>query len=381
MKIINGSVDKPKGFLANGLWCGIKRSGKPDLGLIISEIPAACSAVFTKNSVKAAPLIISQKHAKNNKAQAFIVNSGNANCFTGDFGLIYAKKTTCLIGELLNIPKENVIVASTGIIGKPLPFKKIEDSCPNLVNGLNNIDGGQQVAKAILTTDKKTKEICVKITIGGKEVTIGGCAKGSGMIAPNMATMLGFITSDICISPEMLKEALRQANEESFNCITMDGCMSTNDMLAILANGMAGNKRIEKKGKNYKIFAEALKYVCLDLAKKIILDGEGATKFIEINILGAQSNKQAKDIGLAVANSVLVKTAAFGNNPNWGRIAAAVGSLGIKKITEKNLKFKFSPFDEEEITITIYLNIGKGHAKIYTSDLSHEYIRINGAYN
>lgn len=381
MKTIKGSITQAKGFIANGLCCGIKRSGKPDLALIASKIPATCAAVFTKNSVKAAPLIVCQKHVANLKAQAFVINSGNANCFTGDFGLVYAQKTTEVIGNLLNIPKEDVLVASTGIIGKPLPYAKIENACPQLVKGLTAKSGEKKVAKAILTTDKYTKEICVQIKLDEKTVTIGGCAKGSGMIAPNMATMLAFITTDANISGKMLKEALKFANDDSFNCITMDGCMSTNDMVAVMANGTAGNKTISQKGKDFDIFCEALHFVCLDLAKKIILDGEGATKFIEININEAQSNKQAKEIGLAIANSILVKTAAFGNNPNWGRIAAAVGSLGIKKINEKNLKIQFTPFTKKEIAITVSLGLGEGCAKVYTSDLSYEYIKINGDYN
>ncbi|MCK5180317.1 MAG: bifunctional glutamate N-acetyltransferase/amino-acid acetyltransferase ArgJ [Candidatus Omnitrophica bacterium] len=363
MKIISGGIAKPKGFKANGINCGIKSSGKLDLGLITSDCLAVSASVFTKNSVKAAPLMISQKHAKNNKVQAVIVNSGNANCFTGSFGLIYAERTTALIGKLLEIPKEDVIVASTGIIGKPLPFKKIKKSASQIVKGLS-ITGSNVLAEAILTTDTKTKEIAVAITIGGKKVTIAGCAKGSGMIAPNMATMLGFITTDAAISPKMLKNAFKKAVDQSFNCITVDGCMSTNDMVTVMANGYAKNKTISKPGKDFNTFAKALSFVCLDLAKKIVLDGEGATKFIEVNCLDAQNAKQAKTVALQIANSNLVKTAACGDNPNWGRVAAAVGSLGINKVTENNLRIKFSPFDKKEIHITVDLNLGYAKATI-----------------
>jgi len=212
-------------------------------------------------------------------------------------------------------------------------------------------------------------------------LVFAGCAKGSGMIAPNMATMLGFITTDASISPKMLKAAFAKAVDQSFNCITVDGCMSTNDMVAVMANGMANNKMISEPGKNFNVFCRALQFVCLDLAKKIVLDGEGATKFIRINCLGARSEKQARTVGMAIADSNLVKTAAFGSNPNWGRVAAAVGSLGVSKVTEKNLQIKFSSFDKKEICITVDLNIGPAKATVYTSDLSLKYVRINERYN
>lgn len=380
MKILNSGVTTPKGFKANGLWCGIKRSGKPDLALITSDVIAIGAASFTKNSIKAAPLLVTQKHIKNNKIQAFVVNSGNANCFTGEFGLKYAQETTAIFSKLLNIKKENVIVASTGIIGKPLPFEKIKGASSDLVKGLS-IDGSHSAAKAILTTDLKTKEISVEFTIDKKKVKIGACAKGSGMIAPNMATMLAFITTDVAITPKMLKLALKNAVDLSFNCITIDGCMSTNDMAAIMANGLAGNKIINTNNKNFIEFSKALNYVCLDLAKKMLIDGEGATKFITIKILNATTEKQAKTIALAIANSVLVKTAAFGSNPNWGRVAAAVGSLGIKNIKEENLKIKFSSFDKKDIEIITDIGIGNKNATAYTTDLSYEYVRINAEYN
>ena len=380
MKVIKGGVSTAKGFKANGLSAGIKRSGKPDLGLIYSDILACGACLFTLNSVKAAPVIVSQKHIRNGKAQAFIVNSGNANCFTGKFGLMYAERTTETFGKLLNIPKENVIVSSTGIIGVPLPYKKIEKAAKSLVVGLSPT-GGQKVAKSILTTDLIQKECCVEITIGGKRVTIGGCSKGSGMIAPNMATMLAFITTDAAISSKMLKAALKQANDQSFNCISVDGCMSTNDMVAIMANGLAKNKTISATGKDFNTFTSALSYVCLELAKKIVIDGEGATKFIEIHVDGAKTQKQAREVGLKVADSNLVKTAAFGSDPNWGRVCAAVGSVGIKNVTDQRLKINFSSFAKKEIRINIDLGIGKSKAVVYTSDLSHDYIRINVAYN
>lgn len=268
MKILkNGSVSSPLGFKASGVWSGIKKSGKPDLALIISENLATSAGVFTKNSVKAAPLIISQKNIANHKAQAIVVNSGNANCFTGEIGLKHAKQTTEIFAKLLNISANDVIVTSTGIIGKTLPFDKIKAAAPKSVASLSS-QGGESAAKAIITTDLTLKQIAVKIKLGDKMVTIGGCAKGSGMVAPNMATILGFVTTDAAINAVMLKKALKDANHHSFNSITVDGCMSTNDMLVVMANGLAKNKTIVSDGKNYQTFLKALKYVCLDWQKK-----------------------------------------------------------------------------------------------------------------
>ncbi len=382
MKVIQGGVTQPKGFKANGMFCGIKRSGNPDLSLIYSETPATTAGVFTLNSVKAAPLLVTQKHLKESKgvSQAIITNSGNANCFTGRFGYIYAQRTTEVIAGILGIPKKYVLVSSTGIIGKPLPFDKIQNAAPELVKGLSET-GSEKAAWGILTTDTKTKDMTVEVMIGGKKVTIGAIAKGSGMTAPNMATMLAFITTDAAISSTLLKEALKEAVNESFNSISIDGCMSTNDMVVVMANGAASNKKMIQKKKDYQTFLAALKHVCLNLAKQIVLDAEGATKFIEVHVNGAQSKEQARQIGLVVANSNLVKTAAFGSNPNWGRVAAAVGSIGIKKISEENLKIRFSPFDKKDISIFVDLNLGKAKAVIYTSDLSYEYVKINGEYN
>jgi len=379
MKHFNGSITTPKGFKVNGIHCGIKRV-KPDLGLIVSDAPCVCAGVFTKNSIKAAPLLVSEKHLKNNKAQAIIVNSGNANCFTGEKGYAHAVKMTTALAPHLKLKPEDIIVTSTGIIGKPLPIKKITDGYAKIVKGLRTTKT-TQFAKSILTTDKYTKEICIKTTIGGKTITLGGCAKGSGMVAPNMATMLGFVTTDVCITPAMLKAALKIATDQSFNCITIDGCMSTNDMVIVMANGLTGNTTITTKGKDFNSFTQALSAVCLDLAKKIVLDGEGATKFIEVNVLGAENAVQAKKIGLAIANSNLVKTAAYGCNPNWGRVAAAVGSLGIKKITEEKMDITFSSFAKKNITINVNVHCGNAKATAFTSDLSKEYVRINGEYN
>ncbi len=379
MNVIKGGITAPQGYRANGLYCGIKRSGKLDLGLICSIKPAVTVGVFTKNSIKAAPLLVTMRKIKKGVARAVIVNSGNANCYTGAFGVKYAEGSTECVAKELGVAAGEVLVTSTGIIGKQLPYNKIIDAVPALVKGLS-VGGGLKFAQAIMTTDLKLKQIAVTVTLGGKKVTIGACGKGSGMIEPNMATMLGFITTDAAISPKMLKLALKNSTDKSFNAITVDGCQSTNDMVTFMANGLAGNKTITKPGKDFDLFCKVLDHVCIDLAKKIVLDGEGATKFIEIHVNGAKDFKQAKTIALKVANSNLVKTAAFGSNPNWGRVAAAVGSLGLK-IAEEDLKIDFSSFKEKNISISVGLNLGSAKATVWTSDLSYEYVKINGEYN
>ncbi len=380
MKITKGTITAPKGFKAAGINCGIKRSKKLDLGLIVSETKASATAVFTKNSVKAAPLLISQKHLRNSEAQAIIVNSGNANCFTGKFGLNYAQDTTQYAADALGIKKTDIVVTSTGIIGKPLPIKKIEKGIPTLVKKLSSA-ANKNFEKSILTTDLVTKNSCVEVRLGGKKITIAGCAKGSGMIAPNMATMLGFVTTDAAVSKTLLKQALKEATAASFNRISVDGCISTNDMVVIMANGAARNKSIGSKGKDYNTFVQGLSHVCLDLAKKIVLDGEGATQFIEIKVCAAKTKIQAEKVAMAIAHSNLVKTANYTDNPNWGRVAAAAGSLGLAGINEKNIKISFSSKKKGYIFIQVDLNLGKHDAVAYTSDLTKKYVSINNEYN
>lgn len=381
MKIINGGITQPKGFQANGIACGIKKSGKPDLSLIFSNVPCVAAAVYTKNSVKAAPLIVTKKHLMNGTAQAIIANSGNANCFTGQNGLLTAMAMANETAKQLKIKSTDVLVASTGIIGKPLPIAKIKTGLPELINGLEHTTAkGTDAAKAIMTTDLMVKQIAVQFKIGKKDVTIAGCAKGSGMIEPNMATMFCFLTTDAAIEKRLLKKALIFSTDLSFNCITVDGCMSTNDMVSIMANGLAENELIKTEGSAFKDFCAALTYVCLDLAKKIVKDGEGAKKLLQITVDGAKTEKVARMAAKAIANSNLVKTAAYGKNANWGRIAAAVGSLGIN-ITENDLVIKTKELVSKDIFI--HVNIGKGHhsATILTCDLTEDYIKINGAYN
>lgn len=381
MKIIDGGITQPKGFKANGISCGIKRSGKSDLSLIVSDVPCAAAALYTKNSVKAAPLLVTHKHLKNGRAQAIITNSGNANCFTGHQGIIDAEIMAKTTAHYLNIKPTEVIVASTGIIGKPLPISKIQHGIPSVCAGLGaSRKKSQAAAQAIMTTDLMMKECAVKIPIGGKTVSIAGCAKGSGMIEPNMATMFCFLTTDVAIDKKLLKKALLVATDLSFNCITVDGCMSTNDMVAILANGQAGNSVIKTAGSDFKKFCEALTFVCKDLAKKIVQDGEGAKKLFHIHVSGAKTDTIARTVAKAIANSNLVKTAAYGKDANWGRIAAAAGSLGLN-ITERNLKIKTAKRGAKTILIEVDLGMGQAEATVLTCDLTEEYIKINGDYN
>src|SRR3989338_470703 len=307
MKIIKGSVTAPEDFLAAGINCGIKKD-KSDLALIISKIPALAAGVFTKNMVKAAPVIISGKHLKNGRAQAIIVNSGNANCLTGKKGIDDAMETAKAVAGSMWISNYSVLVASTGVIGKPLDVGKIKAAVPELISQLS-VAGELSAAQAIMTTDLYPKKIAVAVNIGGQAVKIGGIAKGSGMICPNMATMLCFLTTDADINWKALKSSLKEAVEDSLNMVTVDGDMSTNDTVFLLANGLAANPQIKKgghgprKGKNYKIFCAALKYVMVYLAKEIARDGEGASKFIEVQVKGAKSKAGAKKMAMEIANS------------------------------------------------------------------------------
>lgn len=378
MKLLKGGVTSPKGFKANGFWAGIKKSAKPDLGLIYSQTMCAAAAVFTRNSVKAAPIAVCMDNVKNGRIQALIANSGNANCFTGEYGYMYARKTVDLVGEYLGISGKNVFVMSTGMIGRPFPYDKIREAVPNLVKGLS-VSKGSAFARAIMTTDLKDKQVAVKVEIGGKTVTIGGCAKGSGMIEPNMATMLAAITTDAAVTPGILKQALKEAVEGSFNSISVDGCMSTNDMVSVMANGLAGHRTIASQNADYRILVEALSAVCLKLAKDIVYDGEGAERFFEIKVSGAQNKKQAKGIALKIANSNLVKTADFIDNPNWGRVAAAIGACGTRA-TENTIKIDFV-VKKNTIFINADVGLGSESATVYSCDLTHGYIDINGRYN
>ncbi len=369
----------PKRFKANGIACGLKKSGKPDLALFYSEIPAKASCKFTTNTVQASPLKISKQHlAKSKVFQAVIANSGNANCFTGAAGLKDAMDTTKAVSKALGIKKERVLINSTGVIGKRLQVSKIIDGIPQLVSGLSQ-RGIDRAKKAIMTTDLFAKEISVKLSLGGKVVTVCGVAKGAGMIAPNMATMFAFIFTDANISQAALDKALDLCVSVSFNCITVDGCMSTNDSVMILANGSSENKLINS-GKDLVGFTKALNIVCLELAKMIVRDGEGTTKFIQITVNKAKSAAQAKTAALAIANSNLFKTAIYGENPNFGRIVAAVGASRVD-MKEDLFRIKVSPLKKRDIFVEVFLNTGSAKATVYTSDLTPEYIKINAEYN
>ncbi|MFQ5681254.1 MAG: bifunctional glutamate N-acetyltransferase/amino-acid acetyltransferase ArgJ [Candidatus Omnitrophota bacterium] len=378
MRVVSGGVCSPRGFLASGLRCGIKRK-RPDVALIYSLRPAVACGVCTVNSFKAAPVQLSRRHLRGGQARAVIVNSGNANCFTGAYGMAYAQRMARAVAGRLSLKEQEVLVASTGIIGKVLPIVRIERAVPELVSMLSR-KGGTSAAEAIMTTDKILKHLSVRFRWGGTDIKIGAMAKGAGMIAPKMSTMLCFITTDALITRPALKAALKDAVETSFNNITVDGCMSTNDSVFILANGVAGNPCISLRDKGFSAFCQALAFVCDRLARAIIADAEGATKFIEINILGADNDSLARDIGLSLANSNLFKTAVYGGNPNWGRIVAAVGSLGIS-LKQDEVKIKWTSFRCRSIRVDISLSRGRGKARIYTSDLTPEYIKINAEYS
>lgn len=369
----------PVGFKANAVVCGIKKSGKSDLALFYSDLPAKAACLFTANSIQAAPLQISKRYLKSNKLfKAIVVNSGNANSFTGALGVKDAWETTRLAAGALGIPRETVLIASTGIIGRRLEVNKIKKALPALAAGLS-VKGIDNAKRAIMTTDTFTKEITVTSRIGGKVVTICGVAKGAGMIAPDMATMLCFILTDANIKQAALNRSLRLCTDKSFNCITVDGCMSTNDSVMMLANSASGNVLIDR-GKNFTLFLEALQAVCLGLAKMIVRDAEGSTKFIEIKVNDAKDFQEARKIALNIANSSLFKTAMFGENPNFGRIASSVGASGAD-VREKDLKIKVSPLNKKEIRVSVSVGRGACSAVVYTSDLTPEYVRINAEYN
>lgn len=378
MKIFKKAI-LPLGFMANGIACGIKKSKKPDLALFYSDMPAKASCLFTTNKIQAAPIQICRQYLKSNRSfNAIIANSGNANCFRGDSGIKDARLTTEFLANALGIKKENVLVASTGIIGRRLQVSLIKKAIPQLVTGLSK-EGFDKAKRAIMTTDLFTKEVTVKFNIGAKNISICAVAKGAGMIAPNMATMLTFIFTDADITQNAANKALRICADNSFNCITIDGCMSTNDSVMLLANGASGNSLINK-GSNFNLFVKALNIVCLELAKMIVRDGEGASKFIEIKVKGAKSYGDAKKAALSIANSNLFKTAMFGENPNFGRIVASIGACAVD-IKEKDIKIRLSPLNKKDIFVDVLIGGGKSSAIVYTSDLTPEYIKINAEYN
>ncbi len=402
MKIISGGVCASKGFTANGVHCGIRHNRtKRDLALIFSEVPASAAAVYTTNLVKGAPLVVTKKHIENGIASAVICNSGNANTCNAN-GIEIAEQMSDLVAEKLKISASDVVVASTGVIGQPLNIEPIKKGMDELANGLSN-KNGLLAAEAIMTTDVAVKEIAVEFTIGDKVCHIGGIAKGSGMIHPNMATMLVFITSDVNISSEMLSKALKSDIKETFNMISVDGDTSTNDMVVVLANGLAQNKKIEKDGADFEVFMKALNTVNVSLCRMIAGDGEGATKLLECSVEGAKSLDIAKTVAKSVICSSLTKAAMFGADANWGRVLCAIGYSGadvdVNKIDVSFVSTKGEiavckngsgvDFSEEkakeillekEITIAVNLNDGEFSSKAWGCDLTYDYVKINGDY-
>ena len=400
-KIIKGGVVSPKGFKASGVSSGIKSGNKKDLALIYSENICTATGVFTKNAVKASPVILSQKHIKNGKAQAIIANSGNANACNAK-GEENAKKMCKLAGNALNIKSKDVIVASTGVIGKVLPIKLIEENIINLKEELST-SGFSNAAEAIMTTDTVKKETAIEFNIDNAKVTIGVIAKGSGMININMGTMLSFVTTDVDISHKMLKSAFLEAVEDTYNMICVDGDTSTNDTLVILANGQGNNFKIAEKDYKYNKFLKALKILFKEVSKEIAADGEGATKLIVCSVNNGSRKKDCKKIAKTVICSSLVKTAMFGADANWGRILCAIGYSGVKINPEKiSVSFKSESgiidvckngaginFDEDlakkillekEVEIIINLNQGNYNSQAYGCDLTYDYVKINGDY-
>lgn len=387
---IDGGVTAPAGFLAAGVGCGIKKEGK-DLALLYSEAPASASALLTVNRVKAAPVAVTGKHLSDGTARAVIANSGGANACTGEDGYNDAVAMCLEVAGRLGLDPADVAVASTGKIGVRLPIDKVLAGVAWLAENLSD-GGGGDAAEAILTTDTRKKECALSLDNVGKEVRIGAMAKGAGMICPHMATMLAFITTDAAIEPGLLREALTEAVDASFNKITVDGDMSTNDTVICLANGMSGAGRIEIRDSSYEALAAGLEAVCVKLAREIVLDGEGATKFVEIRVRGASSDGDALEACRAIATSNLFKVALYGRSPNWGRIMAAIGAsravfkpcdvgvfVGGEKVIEGGMIVSRTAavLETDKIEIEVVLGDGSGESRVWTCDLSPEYVEVN----
>ena len=402
MKKISGGVCAAKGFSAAGIHAGIRKNKtKLDLALIVSEAPATAAGCYTQNLVKGAPIWVTKKNIENGVARAIVCNSGNANTCNSD-GIEVAERMCRIVAENTDIKAEDVVVASTGVIGQPLDTTPIADAMPNLVKKLDP-ESGSLAAQAIMTTDTVPKELALEFEIGGKACHIGGIAKGSGMIHPNMATMLVFITTDVAISHEMLKKALSADIKDTFNMISVDGDTSTNDMVVVLANGMAENAVIDNENQDYEKFRQALNKITTTLCRKIAKDGEGATKLLECRVTGAKAELDAKMIAKSVITSTLFKAAMFGADANWGRILCAIGYAGANTDIEKidvalsskagrievcknGSGIEFSEeiakevLSEDEIVIEITLGDGDFDAVAWGCDLTYDYVKINGDY-
>ena len=399
MKQISGGITTVPGIRASGVHGGLKSDNQKDVALIVADSPAVAAGVFTRNRVCAATVLLSREHLNDQVAQAIVVNSGNANACTGEQGLDNARKMAALVGDRLNVNPKNVLVSSTGVIGVQLPMNAIIRGIERAAGTLHE-DGGHDAAQAIMTTDTVPKEVAAEIEIGGHTVRIGGMTKGAGMIAPNMATMLAFLATDVNIAAAPLQEALWKSVNKSFNRVTIDTDRSTNDTVQILATGSARNPEItEASGDSYDAFCEGLEFVSIELAKKIARDGEGATKMIEVVVKNAKSETEAESAARATAESPLVKTAVFGKDANWGRIMMAVGKseaqfdpyqvdvwLGNYQLVKAGMDSGFDEekatqlFSEDTVVITIDLAAGDAEATMWTCDYSYDYIKINADY-
>ncbi|MBI5588506.1 MAG: bifunctional glutamate N-acetyltransferase/amino-acid acetyltransferase ArgJ [Deltaproteobacteria bacterium] len=386
-----------RGFKAAGIACGIKKNGKKDLALILSDTMARVAAVFTENKVKAAPVILDMKRVKKGASRGVIVNSGNANACTGKDGYRVSESMAGFVEKALKLKKGDIMVSSTGVIGVPLPVVKVSAGVAPLIDSLS-YDGLHDATEAIMTTDAFPKKAVRKTRIGGRSVTVAGIAKGAGMICPNMATMLAFFVTDANIGSNTLKRALKESVDASFNSIIVDNDTSTNDTAMVFANGLSGGDEIKAGTPGYAAFTRLLTGVATELAHMIVRDGEGATRFIEICVRGARSAAEAKKAARAMAESFLVKTAFFGGDPNWGRLMAAMGKSGIKMREDKvDISFNGVPVVKNgldtgneskaaraikvrEVTVVVDLNDGKSSGRVWTTDLSYEYVKINSAY-
>ena len=402
MRIINGGVCAAKGFKASGMHVGMRKNRtKKDVALILSEVVGDAAAVYTSNLVKGAPLTVTKNHLANGKAQAVICNSGNANTCNAN-GVEVAEQMAQLVGSTLHVDASDVIVASTGVIGQPLNITPIEDNIYALKSALSS-DGGHDAAEAIMTTDTTAKEVAVEFTLGGKTCKMGGIAKGSGMIHPNLATMLVFITTDAAISSEMLECALKSDVQSTFNMVSIDGDTSTNDMVTVIANGLAGNEKVTEQNEDFCMFAKALNTVTVALCQMIAGDGEGATKLLECKVTNAKDDKCAKLVAKSVICSSLLKSAMFGADANWGRVLCAIGYSGADvDVNKVDVSFRSPkgeilvckngagvPFSEEiakeillEKEIDILISVGDGpySASAWGCDLTYDYVKINGDY-
>jgi glutamate N-acetyltransferase / amino-acid N-acetyltransferase len=397
--IIEGGVTAAKGFRACGVEAGIKYQNRRDVAMVVADRPATVAAIYTTNKVAAAPVQVDRERTVSGRAQAVVINSGCANACTGETGLKNAREMARLAGEALGIEESLVLICSTGVIGVNLPMERIASGVKLAADALSPT-GGNDAAHAIMTTDTVDKQYAVTLEIDGKCVSVGGMCKGSGMIEPNMATMLGFVTTDAAVEAKALDQALRIASNKSFNRVVVDGDMSTNDTVMVLASGVAGNATLNEKHPQWQDFVDALTTVCIELGKKMVMDGEGATKFVTVRVKGAKTVEDAQKAARAISKSALVKTSWFGLDPNWGRVIAATGYSGAQvddqkaqiyygdicaydqgRVADKALlKAMQDVMRNRAFDVTVHLNLGSGEDTVYTCDFSYDYVKINAEY-